>query len=161
LPEGGTCPAVPSGTEPVTIPTEHGLGFFDTRVAVPLNPDPSLCDDVRILRKEPGRHPDKLQKIISSNAFSAERMNPTREQLTIAAEYGGYVDLKVGGETFFSTGAPGPGPNVGDWPCGTNGMAANCSEGDGLFCWHGSCDTFESRRSVNNRLWSAVVAAQY
>lgn len=161
LPQDGSCPAVPAGTTPQPISAEHGLGFFDTRTAIVPNPDPTLCDQVRVLRKEPGRHPDKLDDLIRSNALGAENLNPTREQLVISAEYGGYVDVKLGGETFFTTGAPAVGPNETDWPCGTSGKAANCQEGDGLFCWHGSCNTFEDRRVVNNRLWSAVIAAQY
>src|SRR6185503_6009751 len=89
----------------IEVKPEDTLGFFSTAANMPAPRDPSLCADVRELRRNPN-HSDRLvllDRIKRSNVFSLASLRTLRQRLRFEALFGGFVQVTVNG-TRYQTG---------------------------------------------------------
>ncbi len=148
------------------------LNFFSTPSWMPPPPVENMCDGIRRLRDAPAEDSSDvlIQNLVRSSLFHHNSLDEFRETIQVEALYGGYVAINVGPQRQWATGDPATGPSD-TWPCSTEGMPEICSEtctlcgpngtmccGDGLFCFHGDCQTRAGVGQVNRRLIDAVLA---
>ena len=153
----------PPGKTEFVIPTDDALKLFATVESMAPTPKESLCDNVRVLRRSPAGQDTQrsalLKELVDSNHFDMTLLQTLRGRVELRAKLGGYVDLVIDSKTAFSTGSVKSGPSD-KWPCTEVEEAANCDVGDGLFCWHGDCSSEDGRKTVAERLFRTVAAAQ-
>jgi hypothetical protein len=160
--ESSKC-STPSGKKEFIVSKDDALRLFSTIATLPPAPKKSLCDSIRVLRKNPaGDDPERaamLKELVDSNHFDQTWLLRHRNRIQFEATVGGYVEVKIDGKRAFGTGSAQVGPSS-EWPCGATGQASNCDVGEGLFCDVSMCSNEPGRKEAAERLFNAVAAAQ-
>jgi len=143
---------------PYILGPKDGLGLFDTLSTLPPPRAPTVCGDIRKIRRQGlnGDPTELIEGIRSSGIFTQSALREARKRIKVEATPGGFIDVLVDDDVVLSTGNYSTGITQG-WPCEGKPPVADCREGDGLFCAKiEDCSSFTDIHEYTNRLVSAV-----